>query len=129
MRIVARNVAAGRVEFGLQQQGTDGSWGERLLPKTRYLPAGAPLDRWLHSSPLDQAPGDVRIVARRVAGDRIEFGLQRRGADGSWGERLLPSARYFRPGAPLDRWLHSSSLTLTAETGPSDAQPLDDDDS
>ena len=129
VRIVARNVAAGRVEFGLQQQGTDGSWGERLLPKTRYLPAGAPLDRWLHSSPLDQAPGDVRIVARRVAGDRIEFGLQRRGTDGSWGERLLPSARYFRPGAPLDRWLHSSSLTLTADTDPTDAQPLDDDNS
>ena len=125
VRIVARRVAGDRVEFGLQQRDADGLWGKRLLPSARYFPPGVPLGRWLHSSPIDQAPGDVRIVARRVARDRVEFGLQRRGADGSWGERLLPSARNFPPGAPLDRWLQSSSLTLTAQPGPTEAHPLD----
>ena len=129
VRIVARSVAGGRVEFGLQQRGTDGSWGERLLPSARYFRLDVRLGRWLHSSPLDQASGDVRIVARSVAGGRVEFGLQQRGTDGSWGERLLPKTRFFPAGATRDRWLRSSPLTLTADIGPLDARPKGDGNS
>ena len=42
VRIVARRLGDGRVEFGLQQRG-DGSWGGRLLPSRRFFP---PTPRW-----------------------------------------------------------------------------------
>ena len=39
-RIVARRLADGRVEFGWQPTG-----GERVLPRQRYFPAAATVDR------------------------------------------------------------------------------------
>ena len=124
VRIVARRLASGRVEFGLQQRGGDGSWGDRLLPSRRFFPADAGVGRWLSSSRLVlsvdatafEDPGaevDVRIVARRLASGRVEFGLQQRGGDGSWGERLLPSRRFFPPATGVGRWLSSSRLVLS----------------
>ena len=52
VRITAKKLADGRVEFGLQQREADGGWGERLLPRVRKLPANAKVDRWLSSSPV-----------------------------------------------------------------------------
>ncbi len=51
VRINARQLEDGRVEFGLQQRG-GGSWGERILPRVRKLPANAPVGQWLSSSPV-----------------------------------------------------------------------------
>ena len=51
-RIVARRVSDGRVEFALQQQAADGSWGQRLLPARRFFPTTAAVGRWLVSTPL-----------------------------------------------------------------------------
>ncbi len=109
-RITARRLADGRIEFGLQQRDTD-SWGERRLPRVRFFPTSAGTNRWLVSSPLDLTAGDVRIVARRLADGRIEFGLQQRDTD-TWGERRLPRVRFFPTSAGTDRWLVSSPLTL-----------------
>ena len=53
VRIAARNVSAGRVEFALQLRDSDGDWGQRLQPRLRFLPASASVGRWLHSSPLE----------------------------------------------------------------------------
>ena len=123
LRIVARRLGGGRVEFGLQQRAADGSWGERLLPSRRFFPSDAPVGRWLRSSALAldvaTAPADsgddvpVRIVARRLSGGRVEFGLQQRD-NGSWGERLLPSRRFFPSDAPVGRWLRSSTQSVAA---------------
>ena len=119
VRIVAQRRADGRVEFGLQQLGGDGDWGERLLPSRRFFPAGFAPGRWLSSSPLsiavaggDIPNAEVRIVAQRRADGRVEFGLQQLGGDGDWGERLLPSRRFFPVGTTLRRWLSSSPTTL-----------------
>ncbi|MCY3785357.1 MAG: hypothetical protein OXG47_01340, partial [bacterium] len=57
---------------------------------------------------------EVRIVARRLGDGRVEFGLERRGAGSDWGERLLPSRRYFPADAAEGRWLSSSALRLQA---------------
>jgi hypothetical protein len=47
LRISARRLANGRVEFGLRQLGADGGWGSRLLPANRILStAGATVDTW-----------------------------------------------------------------------------------
>lgn len=122
VRIVAQRRADGRIEFGLQQRGSDGDWGARLLPSRRFFPVGAQVGRWLQSSPLLVVPESeefevseirVRIVARRGADGRVEFGLQRLGEDEEWGERLLPSRRFFPTGDRVDRWLQSSPLRLT----------------
>ncbi|MCY3662481.1 MAG: hypothetical protein OXH28_06600 [bacterium] len=116
VRIVARKLANGKVEFGLQQRRGDNSWGERQLPQVRLFPTTATVDRWLVSSALDLTAGDleVRIVARKLANGKIEFGLQQRRGDNSWGERQLPQVRLFPTTATVDRWLVSSPLTLTA---------------
>ena len=114
VRIVARELDSGRVEFGLQQRQTDNTWGDRQLPRVRFFPPTATVGRWLVSSPLDLPVGEVRIVARKLDSGRIEFGLQRRRTDNTWGDRQLPRVRFFPPTARIDRWLASSPLTLTA---------------
>lgn len=50
VRISARPLDDGRVEFALQQR-TDDGWGERQLARARYLPASAEPGRWRNSSP------------------------------------------------------------------------------
>ena len=124
VRIVARLLANEKVEFGLQQRQADDSWGDRRLPRVRFFPADASVGRWLSSSPItvkiaaaDAAARDVevRIVARLLANGKIEFGLQPRQADSSWGDRRLPRVRFFPTGARVGRWLSSSPLTVTGE--------------
>ena len=109
VRIVARKLADGRIEFGLQQRSADNSWSDRLLPSRRFFPTTATAGRWLVSSPLTLG---ARIVARKLADGRIEFGLQQRSADNSWSDRLLPSRRFFPTTATVGRWLVSSTLSL-----------------
>ena len=57
---------------------------------------------------------EVRVAAQRLGDGRIEFALQQRGGDGEWGERILPTRRFFPARAGLERWLSSSPLTVRA---------------
>ena len=52
VRINAQKLDDGRVEFALQQQTEDGEWGERVLPRVRYFPTNARVNRWLRSTPI-----------------------------------------------------------------------------
>ena len=121
VRIVARRLENGKIEFGLQQRRHDGSWGRRVFPTARLFPTTAAVGSWLNSSSINLAVAEaadssdeqvrVRITARRLADGRVEFGLQEH--DGtSWGERTVPTRRYFPTTARVDRWLSSSVLTL-----------------
>ena len=115
VRIVARRLESGRVEFAMQHLGGGGEWGERTLPSRRFFPTTARVGRWLHSSSLsiDTTPAtELRIVARRLQSGGLEFGLERRGADGEWGERQLPRRRFLPSDATVGRWLASSVLTV-----------------
>ena len=114
VRIVARKLESGRIEFGLQQRQGDDTWGDRQLPPVRFFPTTATVGRWLASSSLDLSVGEVRIVARKLESGRIEFGLQQRQGDDTWGDRQLPPVRFFPTTATVGRWLASSSLILTA---------------
>ena len=55
----------------------------------------------------------VRIIARKQADGRVEFGLQQSDDGGTtWGERMLPTRRYFPTSATALRWLGSSNITV-----------------
>ena len=114
VRIAARRVSSGSVEFGLQVRSADGAWQELIQPQLRFLPAGIELGRWLVSSAIDVGDGDwarsVQVAARRRSDGSVEFALQVRSADGVWGERLLPGARFLPADSELNRWLSSSPL-------------------
>ena len=129
VRIVARRVESGRVEFAMQHVGGSGEWGERMLPARRFFPTSARVGRWLSSSPLsiDTTPAtELRIAARRLESGGIEFGLQRRGSDGEWGERMLPKRRSFPAGAAAGRWLASSPVTVPGIEWSSGVQSRDE---
>ncbi len=58
VRIAARKLADGKIEFALEQD------GQRILPRSRFFPASAQVDRWLRSSPVSI---DVEaILAERI---------------------------------------------------------------
>lgn len=60
---------------------------------------------------------EVRITARQLEDGRVEFALQQR-VDGEWGERQLPSSRFFPADAQIGRWLSSSSITVESTSTP-----------
>ena len=66
----------------------------------------------------------VRITARRLPDGDLEFGLQVLHDDGTWGERLLPTRRFFPAEATVDEWLPSSSLDLGTPGSPPVTDPL-----
>ncbi|MDE2695058.1 MAG: hypothetical protein OXH97_00885 [Chloroflexota bacterium] len=53
----------------------------------------------------------IRIVAMRHDDGRIEFAVQEREGEG-WGERILPTRRFFPASGREGRWLSSSPITV-----------------
>ena len=125
VRVAAQRLANGNTEFALQERQANGEWAERRLPRGRFFPADTRVGRWLGSSPLTialqpdsmstatPAPDlEVRVAAQLLADGRMEFALQEREADGTWGERRLPRGRFFPADTRVGRWLGSSPLTV-----------------
>ena len=108
-RIVARRLDDGRTEFGWQPAN-----GERVLPRARYFPADAQVDRWLNSSLVEVGGAEIgRINARLRSDGRIEFAFTP-----TDGERIAPPARYFPAGARVGRWLRSTTITIDSTPPP-----------
>ena len=123
VRLVARLLENGKIEFGLQQWQHDSTWSDRIFPRARLFPADTAVGRWLVSSAITLSVSEsasdfaddthVRIIARKQADGRVEFGLQQSDDGGTtWGERLLPTRRYFPASATALRWLGSSNITI-----------------
>ena len=101
LRIQARLLGSGDVEFGLELNGQ-----EEWLPRLRFFPyATAQEGRWLYSSHYELSHGRIiRIQARLAASGKIEFGLELTGR-----EVWLPRARFFPYSSAREgRWLYSS---------------------
>ncbi len=85
---------------------------EGIHPKATYgigqefLP-GAYVDRERPRRPTSTSIQGGKIVARRLADGRIEFGFQP-----AYGARVLPRARFFPANARTGQWLTSSTMTL-----------------
>ena len=91
MRIVARKLESGRIEFGLQQRQSDNSWGDRRLPTVRFFPTTATVDRWLASSPLtltapQTAAQSTSTYSAITAGGAHSCGLRTDGTITCWGD-------------------------------------------
>ena len=112
VRVAARKLASGSVEFAVQHQ-TGADWGERVLPSRRHFPADTDIGRWLVSAPLEVGSTELRVAARKVANGSVEFAVQQR-IDRAWGERQAPTRRFFPADTAVGRWLVSSPVTLTA---------------
>ena len=52
VRVVVQRLADGRIEFAFQKRLPGETWGERLLPARRFVPADAEVGRWLISAPV-----------------------------------------------------------------------------
>lgn len=127
VRVAARQLVDGGVEVALQQH-SDGSWSARLLPDQRVVPAGAAAGHWWVSAPQRIDGTSARVAARRLSDGAIEFAVQVRQSDDSWGPRLLPERRWLRADATAGRWLVSSPVRFGAEvagTSPRDG-PLEE---
>ena len=118
VRIVARNADNNRVELGLIEAGQ--SADNPILPSARFL-SWATVDAvdvtdWRYSSAITVGGGErsatVRIAARGRGGDRVEFILQQRAADGEWSDLPAPQARFFSRATTHTRWLRSSPLQV-----------------
>ena len=71
---------------------------------------------------------EVRITAQRLDDGRTEFGLQQR-VDGEWGERQLPSSRFFPARVTPGRWLNSTPLIVSVTIeDPPDVAAADEGD-
>ena len=139
VRVEARRLADGRIEFAAAQRTDGGQWSDRILPAQRYFPTSSE-GRWLRSSPVEvEAPvpgtggdGDieVRVEARRRADGRIEFAVAQRTDGGQWSDRILPAQRFF-PASSEGRWLRSSPVEVGAPARAADVttptpEPTDD---
>ncbi len=60
------NTDGARVVFALQQRQADGSWGERILPRLRTMPAYGDPSNWASSTPIGVTL-DVASVTRNVS--------------------------------------------------------------
>lgn len=138
LRINARQMEDGRVQFALQQRVSGENqrgftlvydkWRDREIPNRSRFPAGEERTAWLYSSPvaisvnrnmpwnwLGAPEFDARIAARRLDDGRIEFGLQVRNfAQLDWSKVHLPESRFMPASLGHSRWLNSSSLTLSS---------------
>lgn len=122
IRIVARRISDGRIEFGART-----SDGAVFRPDARYFPATGPNhDRWLRSGEIDFGDGFTgRVIARRVSDGRVEFGFRVEDR-----EDILPRARFFPASGPNHRrWLGSTEIQIPRRMSIAEERPMHDADS
>lgn len=103
VRIVARQLADGRIEFALRPTGIPS-----VLPRGRFFPANARSDVWLQSTPVVLQGIELgRIRARRLSDGRTEFGF----VDAA-GLPITPRVRFFPSEPSTNSWLQSSAFQV-----------------
>ena len=67
---------------------------------------------------VEEAPSvapEVRIAARQVTNERVEFALQVRSEDRGWQRLILPQRRFLSAAAEVDRWHVSTAIAVGAD--------------
>ena len=122
--IVAQRLDDGRVQVIWREREVNSWW---IVPNQRYIPADAPVDRWLRSSILEVGGFALISLDARLRSDgRIEFAYSRIGwkdfRDPNDRERILPDQRYFPADAPVGRWVYSSRIRYPCQFSPFTSQ-------
>ncbi|MCY3569636.1 MAG: substrate-binding domain-containing protein, partial [Chloroflexi bacterium] len=73
-----------------------------------------------HAHPPEAGPS-VRVAALKSEDGRVIVGVQALGADGQWGEILLPTRRVISASSRTNAWLRSSPVTIDGGDG---SEPL-----
>ncbi|MYE32387.1 MAG: hypothetical protein F4X80_07030 [Chloroflexi bacterium] len=136
MRIIARQLEDGRIEVAIRRRAPGGLWSEPAYPIVMnallvgmpghfqwIIPSQPNVGGWMVSGARQLGPADiwnkprlvaglsVRILARRHADGRTEFGL--REDLGRWdGRVILPERRFFPRDPSRDGWLSTSTIVL-----------------
>ena len=86
------------------------TFGRRILPPERFLPADAPAGTWKLSGEVRVWPVPIgKIRARRLADGRVEMGFI--SADG---RAITPDIAYLPADAPEGVWFRSSEIAVPA---------------
>ena len=158
-RIAARWQADGRVEFALQQRQlddtwdehpsagmnadgggdaqqrqSDATWGEHIFVQRRMLrpeTVESGTGTWKYSTQFDLEGGvKVRIAARWRSDGRVEFALQQRHPDDTWGQHIFVQRRLLRPEtveSGTGTWRYSTPYNLSALLVQDPAHPAEVD--
>ena len=86
VRVATQLVADGRMEFAIQERRGGERWTERRLPRARFFPADAAVDRWLASSPLAVSDLPPNMPAPTIV---VPFSI-REFTNGRWLEQQHP---------------------------------------
>ena len=116
-RVAARGTASGSVEFAIQQRVAGGSWSELLFGRSRFMtPRLIAQQAWRYASPVSVDDGqEVRVAARGTASGSVEFAIQARAADGSWGDLLFGRSRFMTPRLIAQQaWRYASPVMVPA---------------
>ena len=72
------------------------------------------LKQWRYASPVTvQGGAEARVAARGTASGSVEFAIQARAADGSWGELLFGRSRFMTPHLiALQQWRYASPVVV-----------------
>ena len=101
VRVAACWRADGRVEFALQQRQPDDTWGQHLFVQRRLLrpeTVESGTGTWKYSTQFElEGDVEVRIAARWRSDGRVEFALQQRHPDDTWGQHLFVRQRLLQP--------------------------------
>ena len=92
-----------------------GRWYARVVVALAVCLLGTVLVAAHPATAQESVTGDVRVAARSVGGDRVEFAVQQHDGDG-WGQRVLPSSRFFPLVTTVGRWLVSSAVNVEGAT-------------
>ena len=68
---------------------------------------------------------EVRVATMRHEDGRVEVAVQQLTADGAWGERELPVARFLPPGV-VGEWRVSSPVAVTVAAAMADDEMSED---
>ncbi|MYD54797.1 MAG: substrate-binding domain-containing protein [Chloroflexi bacterium] len=68
---------------------------------------------------------EVRVATMRHSDGSVEVAVQQINADGSWGDRQLPTARYLEPGI-VGEWRVSSPVAVSVTAAMADDSMMDD---
>ena len=115
VRVAARGTPSGSVEFAIQQLSASRAWGELLFGRSRFMSLRLiELQQWRYASPVTiRGRSEVRVAARGTASGSVEFAIQAREADGSWGELLFGESRFMTPGLiALQQWRYASPVVV-----------------